>query len=70
MRESAEGKSTGPDELTLMKKDGSRIIVEINTSVVQRHGQPVAIGFVRDITERKQAEEELRESEKTIPRTV
>ena len=53
MRESAEGKSTGPDELTLIKKDGSRIIVEINTSVVQRHGQPVAIGFVRDITERK-----------------
>ena len=64
MQESAEGKSTGPDELTLIKKDGSRIIVEINTSVVQRHGQPVAIGFVRDITERKQAEEEFRESER------
>ncbi len=62
MQESAEGKSTGPDELTLIKKDGSRIIVEINTSVVQRHGQPNVIGFVRDITERNRAEETIQAS--------
>ena len=64
MQASSRGEPTGPDELTLRRKDGSSIIVEINTSVVRRHGQPVVVGFVRDVTERKQAEEKLRESEK------
>jgi len=58
-----EGKSTGPDEIELISKEGCLIPVEINTSVVQRMGQGIVLAFVRDITERKQAEEELRESE-------
>ncbi|MCX5818374.1 MAG: PAS domain S-box protein [Deltaproteobacteria bacterium] len=58
-----EGKSTGPDEIELISKEGRLIPVEINTSVVQRMGQGIVLAFVRDITERKQAEEELRESE-------
>jgi len=51
-----EGKSTGPDEIELISKEGHRIPVEINTSVVQRMGQGIVLAFVRDITERKQAE--------------
>jgi PAS domain S-box-containing protein len=58
------GQSTGPDELTLTRKDGTPIVVEINTSVVRRLGKPIVIGFVRDVTERAQTEERLRESER------
>jgi len=39
-----------------LRKDGSRFPVEVNTSMVQISQSPFIIGFVRDITERKQAE--------------
>jgi len=58
-----EGKSTGPDEIDLISKEGRLIPVEINTNVIQRMGQSVVLASVRDITERKQADEMLRESE-------
>jgi len=57
-----EGKSTGPDEIELISKEGRLIPVEINTSVVQRMGQGIVLAFVRDITERKHAEEELQDT--------
>jgi PAS domain S-box-containing protein len=63
LQESIKGKPTGPDELTLVRKDGKHIIVEINTSLTHRQGRPAVIGFVRDITERKRMEEALKESE-------
>ena len=63
-----EGKSTGPDEIELISKEGRLIPVEINTSVVQRMGQRIVLAFVRDITERKRAEEELRLSEERFRR--
>jgi PAS domain S-box-containing protein len=66
LQDNLGGNSTGPDELILIKKDGTRIIVEINTSLVQRHGQPVVIGFVRDVTERKRVEDLLRLSEDSL----
>lgn len=47
---------TGPDEFELIRKDGTRIWVEITTTPVREHGKVVVIGFVRDITERKNAE--------------
>jgi len=60
----AMGKPTGPDELELIKRDGSRIWVEITTTPIkQGEGKTEVIGFVRDITEHKQAEEEIRMSE-------
>jgi len=55
----AIGKATGPDELTLIRKDGSKVIVEVNTEVITIEGKKVALGMVQDITERKQAEELL-----------
>jgi PAS domain S-box-containing protein len=54
-----EGRSTGPDEIELISKEGRLIPVEINTNVVQRRGQRIVLSFVRDITERKRAEGEL-----------
>ena len=59
----AMGRNTGPDEFELIKKDNNHIWVEINTATIKQKENNIVIGFVRDITKRKQAEEELRESE-------
>ena len=49
-------KSTGPDELTLRRKDGSHIVVEIRTHPVNIKGKTVVLGIARDITERKKSQ--------------
>jgi PAS domain S-box-containing protein len=54
---SALGRPTGPDELELIRKDGSHVWVEINTARIAQRGKALVIGFVRDVTERKKAEE-------------
>jgi len=59
LQDNINGKSTGPDELDLIRKDGRLVPVEINTTVVQGKGQAVVLAFVRDITERKLAEKNL-----------
>ena len=63
LQENMKGNPTGPDEIELIRKDGQIIPVEINTSVVQRMGQNIILAFVRDITDRKQSEKSLRQSE-------
>jgi PAS domain S-box-containing protein len=60
---SHRGQPTGPDELQLIKKNGTRVWIEINTSVIRRGEEIQVIGFVRDITERKEIEEVLKQSE-------
>jgi two-component system, sensor histidine kinase and response regulator len=47
-------------ETELLRKDGSRFPVEINSQVIQYGGQRAILGVVRDITERKQMEQSLR----------
>ena len=59
----ALGKATGPDEFILNRKDGSQVPLEIRTFPVKFKGKTVVLGIARDITERKQAKEALRESE-------
>jgi len=59
----AKGISTGPDELKLHRKDGTKVMVDISTHPVKIKDQTLVLGIVRDITERKQAEEALRKSE-------
>ena len=53
------GQSTGPDEFTLTRRDGSHIPVEIKTYPVKIKGKTVVLGIARDTTERRRAEEEL-----------
>ncbi len=59
----AQGKSTGPDEFTLIRKDGSKVAVEISTRPIEIEDQILVLGIARDITKRKQAERALKESE-------
>ncbi|HOI94854.1 MAG TPA: PAS domain S-box protein [Syntrophobacter fumaroxidans] len=47
-------------------RDGSRIPVEVNSRMIDFDGERAILSMVRDITERKHAEEALRESEATL----
>ncbi len=50
-------------------KSGKEIPVEINSSLITYQGEPAVLSVARDITERKEVEEELRESERKLRRT-
>jgi PAS domain S-box-containing protein len=52
-------------EVELLAKDGKRIAVEVNTKLILQEGVPVGVqGIARDVTERKQLEDQLRQSQK------
>ena len=57
------GQPTGPDEFTLNRKDNSKVTVEISAYPVKIKGRTLVLGIARDITERKKAEEALRQSQ-------
>jgi PAS domain S-box-containing protein len=52
-------------ETTLMNRDGGRSFVELNAGVIVYEGRPADLVIIRDITDRKKAEDSLRESEAT-----
>ncbi|MDH4065151.1 MAG: response regulator, partial [Acidobacteriota bacterium] len=47
-------------ELTALRSDGTELPVELAITRVERAGPPLFVGYLRDITARKAAEEELR----------
>ena len=52
-------------------KSGKEIPVEINTNIIQlEEDQPLILSIVRDISERKLAEEEVRRSEKMLRKII
>jgi PAS domain S-box-containing protein len=60
-----EGGGSAPDryEFRIVTKTGVTRHVEVSAARVTYDGEPVGLAFLRDITERKMAEEALRESE-------
>ncbi|MEO7538757.1 MAG: EAL domain-containing protein, partial [Pyrinomonadaceae bacterium] len=51
-------------EIECLKKDGARATLEVNSSVITKDGQAVAVqGIARDVTERKHAAEAIKRSE-------
>ena len=51
-------------ETVLFHKQGRKIIVEVNAGMITYEGEPADLVFLRDITERKQLETQIRQSQK------
>ena len=58
------GDDIDPYEYALINKHGKRIEAIINTKLIHYEGKQALLGIVTDITDRKKAEDALRESEK------
>jgi len=63
------GKITVAKDLPVKRKNGSIFLADIAASLLQIGGKPFLLGIFRDITERKKAEEVMKESEQTF-RTI
>lgn len=65
LRRKIAGERVTAYEMEIIAKDGHRVAVEANTKLVYQDGVPVGVqGIARDVTERKQLEEQLRQSQK------
>jgi len=63
-------KHTATHETTHKRRDGTTFPVEITANILDFRGKAYSISFVKDITERKRAEEALRESETRVKRKL
>ncbi len=51
-------------EVRGQRKDGSTFPIELSVGEVQNAGEPIFVGFIHDLTERKQTEEQLAQAQK------
>lgn len=65
-----QGQASQPTEFILNHKDGNQVLVEIRSYPVVIDGQPIALGIARDITDRKHAEEILRQAHSKLEQKV
>ncbi|MCX7021434.1 MAG: PAS domain S-box protein [bacterium] len=57
-------------ETVMLHKEGRRVMVEINAGMIMYGGRPADLVFLHDITQRKEAENALRESEAKLTATL
>ncbi|MGH9378581.1 MAG: PAS domain S-box protein, partial [Terriglobia bacterium] len=70
LQQVGEGRGPATFELVIGAKDGSQITLDVSTRAITQDGRPAGVlGFARDITARKRAEEALKQSELRL-RTV
>jgi PAS domain S-box-containing protein len=50
-------------ETKLLRKDGGKITLEVNATTMEYNGKPADFAYLRNLTERKKAEDAIRESE-------
>jgi PAS domain S-box-containing protein len=66
-RSRISGNTTAPIyETTLLRRDGSKVDVEISSGVINYSGEPAVLVLVRDITQRKKMQEDIK-LQNTIP---
>lgn len=64
------GKGTGPDEFTLIRKDGKQIEVEIRSYPVKIKDETVVLGIARDISDRKKSEKLLKQTHEIYRQSI
>ena len=66
VQECLEGRISGSSSVPLVRKDGSVFYADVSASKIFYNETPCLLCFFRDITERKQAEEALRQSHEEL----
>jgi PAS domain S-box-containing protein/putative nucleotidyltransferase with HDIG domain len=69
MKSKRRGRVPASGEFRIVSKDGSVKVVEVNSAKIGRRRETRRIGILRDITERKKAEEELEKSLERLKKT-
>jgi len=65
-RAHAEGRVNRTPDMPYRQKDGTVRYADITTSRIEYRGRRCLIGFLRDVTDRRQAEEALRKEKETL----
>jgi two-component system cell cycle sensor histidine kinase/response regulator CckA len=66
----ASSRRAGTESWTLRRADGRLVPVEVSRSDVILDGRPRSLAVVRDVSDRKRAEDELRKSEQRLAQAV